>query len=175
MKLLIFFMTLFITNLNAQDYSKEVLAIVLPNNNLKAPLQTQGCKYQKQKWTQLLLTKQSFKEEIKFNNSCDIEGSFSPKMEEFFNAPLKVKGHKNIKSFNLNIKFSIVFEEKPVFLINLKDSYLMTNKNQKIKFKLNYAYYLDLMSKDPLSNPKGGEFELIEVDGNKVNKKIKIK
>lgn len=169
--------SLLINSAYAQDatqLSKDIMAIILPSDDSQSVIKTSGCKYQKEKWAKMLLTKESFKETFSFSKTCDLEGSFTPAIDKFFPLNLKIKGHKNITEAILQVQFSIVFEDMPVLNVVLNESELKTKNNENILFRLDYAHYLDILSKNPLSKPKGGTFTVLKLGKKVINKKVKI-
>jgi hypothetical protein len=159
---------------DATQLSKDIMAIILPTNNKESIIKTSGCQYQKAKWGKLLLTKQSFEETFSFSKTCDLQGTFTPAIDKFFPLNLKIKGHKNITEALLQVKFSIAFEDMPVLNVVLNESNLKKKNNQNNLFKLEYGHYLDLLSKNPLARPKGGNFTVLKMGKKIINKTVKI-
>lgn len=130
---------------------KAVLPIL---KNTSPTLKTQGCSFQKKKWVAMALTKTSFKENITFNKDCDLQGSFTVKMDHFFPLSLAIRRLKAHDHLSANIKFSILFEENILLKIEMSDALLRGKK--PIQFDMNYSIYIDPLNENPLKKHKGG-------------------
>ena len=133
---------------------------------------TDKCDYQKEKWATSLLTKESFVEKISFKNGCDLQGTYTVKMDQFFPIEIAIRNHKSINKLKGNIKFEVVFEKKALLKISMKE--MKTKGSDNIQFDLAYGVYIDPLSKDPLGDHKGGELTIYEHNGKKLNKKIPL-
>ena len=54
----------------------KTLAPHLQNSKELRNFKTKGCRVQKEKWAMLLITQQTFKENVRFNKDCDLSEHF---------------------------------------------------------------------------------------------------
>jgi hypothetical protein len=156
----------------AKNTALQAIKALFPTLAKSQQIKTSGCKFQKEKWGAIILTKQSFEEKIVFNKTCDLNGSFTVQMDKFFPINMKVRNHKQMKKIISNIKMGIVFEDMPLLTLNMKDSILIGKQN--ITFDMNYGVYIDPLNKDPLKKHKGGSL-FIKKHGTKlINKKFPL-
>ena len=72
-----------IVSLADKTQEKEVISIAsslfpgLLSKQGKNSIKTKSCNFQKERWAMLLLTGESFKENIKFNKQCSLPSAFS--------------------------------------------------------------------------------------------------
>lgn len=157
-----------------ENVTINAIKAIFPNlsNSKNTNIKTKGCKFQKEKWTAMILTKQGFNESLKFNKDCDLEGDFSVVMDKYFPINLKVKGQKNIQRIISNIKLEIVFEDMPLLNLGMKDSIIRGEKN--ITFNMNYGVYIDPLDKSPLRKHKGGKLHIKKHGGKLINKTVPL-
>jgi hypothetical protein len=139
------------------DVLKKTFTKLIGNDAKK--LKTSGCKINKELWTQLLVTKKEFKETIKFNKDCDLEGTFTVKMSESFPMKLKIKNLKNFNYFQTNAKIDLKFTNQDTVLsLNFDKSKL--SGNNLIFFSSDYSVSIDPFSKDLIKKHLGGKIIL---------------
>jgi len=153
---------------------KKVIDQLIPgalNKKGQTHLKSVGCNIQKEKWLMLMLTKESFTENIRFNKTCDFQGKVPVAADKFFPFNIKIQNLKNFKALNSLFKFSLAFEKEPVLKIWIKDAALI-GKAQKY-FNLSYSFIIDpLNAEKPIKKSLGG---LLELKENKKIKKIVLK
>lgn len=163
---------IFASEQTTKESAKLAINALLPGLNTSSQIKTKSCDINKKKWTNLLLTKQSFEETIKFNSQCDLAGSYSPKMDEFFLVKLKVKDQKNLTNISGDLKFSVVFEEMPVLKVEIKNG--TTQGKENLKFQFNYSVQINPLEKDPMQKHLGGSIKILSVNEKILNKEFKI-
>lgn len=144
----------------------------------KSSLTTEHCDIQKEKWALIMLTKQSFIENIKFKKGCDIEGKFTVKADTYFPIKLKLRNLKNYKSLKAQMKFEITFTDQAVLNVNLKNSTLSSKNAGKkdIYFLLDYAAAIDPMNTESMIKKRlGGNLILTTKGHKKTIKSYKLK
>jgi len=158
---------------------KETLSIIenlihkkKPSKDIKFNISK--CDIQKQKWLMLLLTKQSFKESIKFKKNCDIEGSFSPKMEVPFTVDLKLRNAKAYNQTSYKMKINLSYDPTPMITLSM-NSGVLKSKVDTIEFSANYSAEIDPLSKEIIKKDNGGTLKIISINGKKINKSFPLK
>lgn len=161
---------------NEQHKSKTMaiasVKALFPHISKTNKLKTQGCKIDKNKWINLILTKKEFKEKYTFTPECDLQGSHTVMMDSFFPVDISVKNMKEFDKIKGQIKFEIVFEKMPLLKVYLKDMTLVGRK--KLHFDMNYAVEIDLTNQNPLQKHQGGMLYLKKLGDEKLNKKLPI-
>ena len=123
-------------------------------------IKTSGCKYQKEKWLSLLLTHESFTENITYNNSCDIQAKFKVNYNEDFKLTAQIR-NRELKAFESLAHINIEFRDKPYLIIELKNAKLKS-KNKETKFNLIQEFIIDPFSKDPIKESKKTKLKIIK-------------
>lgn len=155
---------------NNEDIHQFIAAIFNPKNNV---VKTKNCQIDKKNWSLLLLTQKSFREEIKFNKQCDFEGSFNPKMADFFPIKLLIKDHPKYNKVESLIKIEILFTNEAILKITTKNS-KFTGKNQ-LDFHLHYSIAIDpLNSKKFISKRLGGKLFITQIDKKVIKKEFTL-
>lgn len=153
----------------------KALAPELQGSHELKSFQTKSCSVQKKKWVLMLITQNTFKETIKFTKGCDISGSFSPQMNEFFPVDFKLRRLKEVKRLIGQMRISIIFGEVTKLKLELiKASYFNAKNVVQKEFKLDYSFEIDPF--DPnnfLKRDLGGTLSLMKK--NKLLKKIDLK
>lgn len=182
MKLILIY-TLLLSSLsvfaNQKQKINETLSIIenllhkkKPSKDIKFNISK--CDIQKQKWLMLLLTKQSFKETVKFKKDCDTEGSFTPEMEKPFLVNLKLRNTKSYTNTTFKLLINLSYDPTPNITLSMKEGELK-NKTDKIEFTANYSIDIDPLSKDIIKKDKGGTLKIININGKPVNKSYPLK
>ena len=169
---LLFYSHSFGSEKTTKNSAKLAINALLPSLNTSSQIKTKACQIDKQKWTNLLLTKQSFQETIKFNPQCDLEGSYSPKMDEFFLVKLKVKDQNDLSNISGDLKFSVVFEEMPILKVQIRNG--QTHGKENLKFQFHYNVQINPLEKDPMQKHLGGSIKILSVNNKVKNKEFKI-
>lgn len=147
---------------------ESFVALFNPNKKSQnSSIKTSGCKLQDEKWVQLLITRESFKEKISFNKDCDLSGEFIVKYGEDFPISLRIN-HKSYKLIKGLVNTQIKFEQKTYLETHLKDFTLEKTK-EKIPFTYIHKIEIDIFSTPPFKNDLGGVLKY------KDNKKWKVK
>lgn len=137
------------------DMAIKYVESLIKKENQK-DLKTSGCKINKGKWLQSVLTKESFTEKISFNKECDLQGSFKVQIGKFFNVPLKIRNKKFDKT-NFKIKFDILYEKVMKLVVTIKDGFLFSHKKQEFKFDTKQSFKVDPFNqKEPIVPLKKG-------------------
>jgi hypothetical protein len=166
-----------IVSLAQKTQEKEVLSIAsslfpgLLSKQGKNPIKTQGCNFQKERWAMLLLTGESFKENIKFNKQCDIQGTFTVKRDQYFPVNFKIRNLKNYKSIKAHIKLNIEFEIQTLLVTRIKDAKLLGKT--PLVFGLEYKVAIDPMDPKNFVKKRLGGHLLIKRGGKLEKFKIK--
>ena len=127
---------------------------------------TEGCELQKEKWAGLLFIQTSFIETVKFSKTCDIQGTFTPKVNEFFPLKVKLRNLGKYSQLQTQIKTRIYYAEAALLTVDLKDATLSGKASKK--FSLDYTSEIDPL--DPnnfIKKSKGGKLILKTSKGNK--------
>ncbi len=134
-------------------------------------LKVKGCDVDKANWMNLLVTKTSFEEKISFNKNCHIEGTFKPKMNVFFEVPLKIKD-KRFKEIKYSSKIEIVFNKEMNLILTIKDGQLIDLNKKIFKFSASQIFKMDPFNKkNPISKSKNGT---LNVQYQKTKRTIKL-
>lgn len=121
----------------------------------------------------IALTKESFKEQIKYNKGCDVSGSFTVIMEKFFPVSLKFRNIKSYHTLNAKFKFEIVFTDQMILHVFLKETTLI-GKN-RINFSANYKAAIDpLNQKQFIQKRLGGKIIVSKINNKKISKTIEL-
>lgn len=147
------------------------LASNLDKQQLKS-FKYKKCDIQKEKWALLLAAQIPFEEKIKFSKNCNLQGSFTAKMGEFFPFTLQVSNIDGIKKISGKIKFAIVFTNKTTLKIELIKANYLNKKGKTMKeFQIAYSFEIDPL--DPANIIKrdlGGKLDILS--GGKISKSI---
>lgn len=140
----------------------------------KSKVKTEGCTLQKERWATILLTKEPFVENIKFNKTCDLQGKFTVKADQFFPVKLQIRNLENYQGIMGEMKFQLVFSSEADLKVELNNSTLTGKK--PIHFKMHYTASIDPMNpKDLIRKRKGGELILTAKNHKTIIKKYPIK
>ena len=159
-----------------KDTAKDTAALVkslIPSLGQTASVKTSGCNFQKQAWTNSLLTQKSFQEKIDFNENCDIEGSYQVSPHKYFPLNYKIRHHEKFDTLNSTFKYGVVFDDKPTLQIEMKNAKL--SGKSLVKFSFFYEIYVNPIEKNPLEKHKGGKLFIDQVDGKKIGKTYPVK
>lgn len=164
----------FSANAAPQTQIKSLLKSLFPfiSANKSSVIKTHNCKIDKQKWTMLLLTQQTFKQTFKFAKGCDLDGTIHPKLNAPFPINLKVRKLKNYQSIKALGKISLDYKEEAVLSVELKKAHVTGKKSAK--FDIDYAVVIDPLSEKIIKKHKGGSLHIKSLNGKAINKKIKL-
>lgn len=153
-KYLLFLICIQTANASIKEIESFVSLFDPNKKNKESSIKTSGCKLQDEKWVQLLLTRENFKEEISFNKNCDLSGTFIVKYGEDFPITLNIKNpkYKLIKGL---VNTQIKFEQKTYLETQLKD-FKLTNTKETIPFSYTHKVEIDIFSTPPFKNDLGG-------------------
>ncbi|MCT4641781.1 MAG: hypothetical protein N4A33_05735 [Bacteriovoracaceae bacterium] len=169
---LLFYFTLILSSLaNASkiDQTSRIIRGIITQKSSKT-INVKNCTYNKEKWAMLLITKQSFKETLKFNKGCDIEGQYVTKMEHFFNVPLKIR-NKEFQKIKFDLKIEIEFKNDMILKLSFKNGQLHRHKDI-FQFKGSQSFIIDPLNPDKIIKRNlGGS---IHITHNKEKKTFKI-
>lgn len=111
---------------------------------------TKGCKGRSQDWFNLFISKKKFYARYKFSRGCDLNGSWTPQLDEFFNVKFKVK---NLIDFT-NVQFDLLLSRsqtlqdiKSGVQLSLKvKNGVIFNKSKRLHFNADYQGVVDPMN-----------------------------
>lgn len=158
------------------EETKKVLKALLPfqGKSKNSSFKIDQCKIDKNKWTMLLLAKQSFTEKLNFNKGCHVEGQYTTKMETPFPVNFKLKNLKNFEKVNFNFLIKLIYEPVPMIKVFMNNGTLK-GKKDIIKFDVDYSAEIDPLSKGFIKKDLGGNIVINSINGKKIKQKIPIK
>jgi hypothetical protein len=123
---------------NSKDSIKKLINGLLINNakstvNTESKFKVNGCQIQQEKWLQLLVTNQTFKEEIKFAKDCDIQGTVSPSIGKSFPAVFTIRNLDKFKEVRYDMLIELKYDPKPTLTTEFKNAKLHS-PDQVIEF-----------------------------------------
>jgi hypothetical protein len=133
MKFLILLIATSLSSTTFANNSKENIKKLINGlliNKAKNPVDTDskfkvnGCQVQQEKWLQLLVTNQTFKEEIKFGKDCDIQGSVSPSIGKSFPAIFTIRNLDKFKEIRYDMLIELKYDPKPTLTTEFKNAKL---------------------------------------------------
>tara|TARA_Y100000768_G_scaffold388964_1_gene389370 strand:- start:4996 stop:5541 length:546 start_codon:yes stop_codon:yes gene_type:complete len=136
-------------------------------------IKTKGCDFQEKKWLKLLTTSESFTGNVTFNDKCDIQGEYKPKMFEYFPFAFKVQNHPKIDKVKGTVKLTIQFNLVTILRIQFSQTEVI-GKNNAV-FNADYKLEVDPFNpKKFIKRPLGGELELLKLNGKPANRTIQL-
>lgn len=132
------------------------------------------CDINKSKWAMLLLSKQSFKESIKFKKDCDAQGDFTANIETPFPVSLKLRNLKTFTDIKFNFLINLLYSPTPMIKIKMDQGHL-SGKLDKIEFTANYSVEIDPLSKEIVKKDLGGIIFIKSINGKVINKSFPFK
>lgn len=154
---------------------KKLFAILLPgtSHHNQGQFKLDECPDYQIEWLQLALLKKSFTANYKFKPGCDIEGSFSPLMDQSFVVNLKIRNIADFETLKMNSLLKIIPEENKLKLsVSALPSEVQSPKNS-VKFSGDYAISVTPLDFENYEN-LGGEIQILEINKKKINIKEKI-
>lgn len=146
----------------------SLLSSIVPGHK-NTKIKTHGCSFQKEKWTLMLISKEPFKETIQFNKNCDLQGSFTAKMSEFFAVKLQIKNIESYKQINAKMKIDLVFDQTGTVLkAQLQDA--LAHGKKPVHFNADYSVLLDPFSSPILKKHIGGKLFVKSIGLKKIYK-----
>lgn len=158
------------------DETKRVLKTLLPfqKKGTKNTFLIDKCKIDKSKWMLLLIAKQAFTEKVMFNRGCHIQGQYTAKMGIPFPTSFKLQKLENFDHVKFNFLIQLEYEPVPMIKVFMQNG-VLSGKEDKIKFKLDYAAEVDPLSKEFIKKDKGGKITITSINGKKIKQIIPIK
>lgn len=148
-------------------------ALVKGGQPKHASFNTKKCQTNILNWMMFFMLQKPILQVYNFAQHCDIEGSFSPKIDVPFPVSLKLKNFDGYDSVQMQIKMTL--DPKKQLKIEALDGTLTGYKT--VKFKGSYFLDVRLSSKKLKVKNKGGHILIYEVDGKvvEVNQEIFVK
>ena len=145
-------------------------ALVRGGQPKHASFNTRKCQMNILNWMMFFMLQKPILQVYHFAQSCDIEGSFSPKLDDPFPVNLKLKNFDGYDYVQMQIKMTL--DPKKQLKIEALDGTLKGYKT--VKFKGTYLLEVRLTSEKLRVKNKGGHVFIYQVDGKAVEVKQEI-
>lgn len=146
-------------------------------NLATASFKNDNCQGKRSDWMKLFLMKRSFTHTYKFGQECDLQGTWTPKLDEFFTANFKLKDLKEFNQVSFKLKFDVQKSPKQIIKFDLKEG-MLKGKKHTFKFVADYQGDVNLnktMQQRVLNfNKQVGEVHFIEHNGKDISVKEKF-
>lgn len=146
-------------------------------NLATASFKNNNCQGKRSDWIKLFLMKRSFTHTYKFGQNCDLQGTWTPKLEEFFKANFKLKDLKEFNQVSFKLKFDVQKSPKQIIRFDIKEG-ILKGKKHTFKFVADYQGDVNLnktMRQRVLNfNNQRGEVHFTEHNGKEISVKEKF-
>lgn len=136
-------------------------------------IKTKGCNKDSNRWIELLATQKPFESKLSYNDKCDIAGKYEPSLNKFFPFQFNIRNFKSIKNLNGKAKLQLKFTDITILEVELKDTKIMAKHNYIVDAV--YRFEIDLFNQKQIIKKRlGGELTIKDLDGKKINQKVKL-
>ncbi|MBY0517237.1 MAG: hypothetical protein K2P81_10025 [Bacteriovoracaceae bacterium] len=156
----------------ASNAIQGILSIFNPGANKlrNQEFKVNKCDTKRDRWIALAIFKQSFTANYVFGDSCDVQGTFSPKMGEKFPVQLKLRRLWDYQTVNFEMEINVKPDGRGVkYILNATQGLLQSGK-EKIAFHGTYEMVLHLDAKKGKSDNEGGSITIESINGKEINK-----
>lgn len=161
-------------NADQIEVEKLIKTIFKKEDLEKSSFEASQCKYQKEKWLALLIGGPSFKEEIKFSDKCDLEGSFSPSMDKNFPIKLRIRNFPNYTQLESLALIRLTLELEPKLSLKLTKAKLIGTQ-KSVEFDISYQATVNPLNSDIIEKDLGGNLFIRKINGKEINKAYPLK